>query len=109
MIKSFLEKLSGKIPLKKKRHKNWSKFRKVYLKTYPRCAVCGSYKKLEVHHIIPFHVMPELELDPSNLIVLCESKKYGINCHLLMGHLGNYKKYNLNVVFDVMQWREKLK
>ena len=75
MIKSFLEKLSGKIPAKQKRHKNWSKFRKVYLKTYPRCAVCGSYKKLEIHHIIPVHTLRidqlNLIFDPSNLCILC--------------------------------------
>lgn len=61
------------------------------------------------HHIKPFHLFPELELDTENLIPLCESKKYGINCHLFVGHLGNFKRYNEEVVTDAIIWNAKLK
>jgi len=56
--------------------------------------LCGGTKAVEVHHLIPFSIAPDLELDPHNLITLCERKKYGINCHLLVGHLGNYRRFN---------------
>jgi hypothetical protein len=39
-----------------------------------------------------------LELTPDNLITLCESKKYGITCHLFVGHRGNYRLFNPDVV-----------
>jgi len=70
--------------------------------------VCGGVKKIEVHHIIPFSQNPELELDPNNLITLCETKKYGINCHLLIGHCGNYRWSNPDVVQDANYWRLKI-
>jgi len=74
----------------------------------PRCEVCGSKKKVEVHHVIPFSLAPDLELEPSNFISLCENKKYGINCHLLLGHLGNYRRFNASVKADVMFFRMRL-
>lgn len=56
---------------------------------------CGNEKNLEVHHIQPFHLQPELELDQSNLITLCEA--IGADCHLRQGHLGNWKGCNPNI------------
>jgi hypothetical protein len=50
---------------------------------------------LQVHHILPFHLNPQLELDPSNLITLCMGK---LECHLIIGHGGDYKDYNPSVV-----------
>jgi len=90
------------------RSNQWHKVRAAYLKAHPACAVCGSTEKLEVHHIKPFSQNPELELDPNNLITLCEGKKYGVNCHLFFGHLGNYKKFNPNVRQDANEWNLKL-
>ena len=52
---------------------------------------------------------PELELEPTNLITLCECLSYGINCHLLVGHLGNYRNINNDAVIDVDTWNAKLK
>ena len=63
---------------------------------------------LEVHHIVPYHKNPNLELDSSNLITLCESKSYGIVCHRSVGHIGDYKKTNPNVVEDAAYWNKKL-
>lgn len=70
--------------------------------------MCGGKDKLEVHHIKPFHLHPELELDPSNLIVLCESGGGGLNCHLAIGHLGSYKSFNVDVVNDSATWKKKI-
>jgi 5-methylcytosine-specific restriction endonuclease McrA len=39
------------------------------------CEICGSIKKLQVHHILPRCSNPELNLDKDNLMVLCE------DCH----------------------------
>jgi hypothetical protein len=63
--------------------------------------------KLDVHHIRPFHLHPDLELEPSNLITLCEADKGGVNCHLFIGHLGNFKSFNVDVKADASYWREK--
>lgn len=65
--------------------------------------------KIEVHHIRPFHLHPDLELDPANLVTLCEADKGGANCHLLFGHLGNFKSFNVEVVSDASHWSEKIK
>jgi 5-methylcytosine-specific restriction protein A len=94
----------------KKRSSLWSKARKDFLAKNPNCAVCGASKgKLEVHHIKPFHLHPELELDPTNFITLCENKNDGVNCHLLFGHLGSFKSLNENVVSDAALWNKKIK
>ena len=91
-----------------KRSGRWPAVRAKHLKINPSCAVCGANKHLEVHHIKPFHAHPELELDPQNLITLCENNRNGVNCHLLFGHLGSYKSFNEAVVSDAAQWRAKI-
>ena len=93
----------------KKRSNQWPKVRKQHLSLSPACEVCGGTKKLEVHHKKPFHLHPELELDLSNLITLCENDKNGVNCHLLFGHLGSYRSLNPDVDSDVAIWRGKIK
>ncbi len=93
----------------KKRSSKWRKVRNAYKKKNPKCALCKGKVKVEIHHKKPFHLFPELELVKNNLISLCESGKYGITCHQLVGHLGNYKRYNPNVEIDVIIWNYKLK
>ena len=87
----------------------WPTLRKKILVRNPVCAVCGGNKKLEVHHIKPFHLHRSLELDPTNLIVLCENGNDGINCHLAFGHLGSFKSFNSNVIKDAKMWAKKIK
>lgn len=70
--------------------------------------MCGGEEKLEVHHIRPFHLHPDLELDPDNLITLCEAGHDGSNCHLLFGHLGNFKSFNVDVRADAAHMGEKI-
>ncbi len=95
-----------KKPLEHKRSSKWPEVRKVFLmgKT---CAVCGGKKKLEAHHKKPFHLHPDKELDPANLIALCEGNKE-VNCHLFVGHLGNFRGFNPEVEKDAGEWKEKL-
>jgi 5-methylcytosine-specific restriction enzyme A len=105
-----LDVAKGKIPANgPKRSNEWPKVRKEHLKNNPKCAICEGTQQLNVHHIKPFHLHPELELDPNNLITLCECASYGIICHLLVGHLGDYKNINPNSVEDANIWNKKLK
>ena len=82
----------------KTRSSKWPTVRAAHLKRQPACAACGCTSPVEVHHIRPFHLFPEMELDPANLITLCESKSH--NCHLLFGHCLNWRKYNPQVCPD---------
>ena len=82
----------------------WTKVRSEHLKNNPTCAACGRDKKLEVHHIKPYHKYPELELDLNNLITLCDDP-----CHFVFGHLMNYKSWNENVVSDCKEYNNKVK
>jgi 5-methylcytosine-specific restriction endonuclease McrA len=54
---------------------------------------------LNVHHKKPFHLFPQLELEPTNLITLCMES--GKDCHIKLGHGDNFKAYNPNVEEDV--------
>ena len=101
--------MQGKASLGEVRSPLWPKVRATHLKDNLKCAVCDGVAKLEVHHIIPFHVDPTKELDPLNLITLCESNGNGINCHLAFGHLGNYQGANTTVKKDAKAWNVKLK
>jgi 5-methylcytosine-specific restriction endonuclease McrA len=91
-----------------KRSSKWQTVRKHYIEKNNVCAICGSTEVLEVHHKKPFHLDPTLELDPNNLITLCESKKNGVTCHLWFGHLGDYHSFNENIEEDAKLWKEKL-
>jgi proline racemase len=109
MLTRITESLQGKVPLGTQRSSRWRKVRAEHLKNNPKCELCEGTKKLRVHHIKPFHLYPELELEPTNLITLCECLSYGINCHLLVGHLGNFRSINNDSVNDIATWNEKLK
>ena len=99
--------LKGKTTLTVPRSGKWHKIEKEHLEANPGCAVCGDTKSVQVHHIFPFHYCvalgrPDLELDPKNLISLCETnKKYSEqNHHLILGHYDDFKSSNLDVVKD---------
>lgn len=87
-----------------KRSDQWPKVKKKHLLLNPRCAACESRKNKVAHHIKPFHLFPELELDPENLVTLCNKGH-----HLLFGHLMDYMSYNMNVLTDVAIWNERIK
>jgi 5-methylcytosine-specific restriction endonuclease McrA len=87
------------------RSPQWSRVEKEHLLREPTCMACGTRKNLQVHHVKPFHLHPKLELDPNNLITLCEAK--GKDHHLLLGHLDEWKSYNSNVREDVKRFYHK--
>ena len=70
----------------------WANVRKEHIKMNPSCIACASTEKVEVHHIVPFHIDAVLELDDSNLLTMCRS------CHLVLGHLKDFKMNNTRVV-----------
>ena len=88
---------------KKLRSPYWDEVREEFLKTNSSCVACGSTKRLQVHHIKPFRSYPELELTESNLITLCMDEK---DCHLSLGHGGNFKCWNPNVIEDASTVRQ---
>lgn len=84
------------------RSSKWKYVRSEHIKNYPECAACGRKTGLDVHHIKPYHINPELELDPNNLITLCD--KY---CHFVFGHLMDWKSWNENVREDCDEFLQK--
>lgn len=89
------------------RSSSWHSLRDSIVKN-SRCAFCGSKVNLEVHHIKPVHLYPELELDRSNLMVLCDAEGKA-SCHWLFGHLCNYESYNPAVLDDAAVFAEKVR
>lgn len=90
----------------RERSPEWRRVAREHLLREPRCVVCG-YKgrHLQVHHIKPFHLHPHLELDPQNLITLCEAR--GREHHLLIGHLDAWDSYNEHVRADAKHFYRK--
>lgn len=89
------------------RSPRWRYVRKVHLGKNPYCANCGKKKRvgMQVHHIVPFRIDPSKELDPTNLLTLCNNPR----CHLDKGHLGYFKSWNPNVISDCAVWLDKYK
>ena len=63
--------------------KEWKETRQKILEFYgKKCMACGSIEKIQVDHIKPRSKYPELELDVTNLQVLCwECNKIKNNKH----------------------------
>lgn len=91
--------------IRQKRSSKWSRVQKEFLSKNPICAICGSSKKLNVHHKLPFHLYPELELEESNLVTLCMDTS---ECHLNL-HGDNFKKYcpNIDNYIKMLKNKEK--
>lgn len=83
----------------RERSPRWDAARKAWLKEHPECEVSGATKELEVHHVVPFHERPELELDPGNFMTL--ARPY----HFLVGHFCNWSKVNLDARKEAARWR----
>ena len=83
----------------------WPALEKNWLKVHPHCAACGTLDDVSVHHKRPFHLDPQLELDPMNLITLCEKHQ----CHLMVGHSGDWHAYNPHVEEDARSLARRIK
>lgn len=80
----------------------WRRARNLYISAHYECAMCGIRKKLEVHHVVPYHVSEKLRYDQSNLITLCRE------CHFRFGHGRNWHKSNPDVRNLCKQAQESL-
>lgn len=96
-----------KVPRGKLRSGEWPRVRREFLASHQECAACGGRNKLEAHHIKPFHLFPKLELEPKNLVALCEGNT-DVNCHLLFGHLLNFSSFNKTAARDAAAWAKKI-
>ena len=67
------------------------------------CAACARVGDLEAHHIVPYHMAPDHELDTDNLLALCR------DCHFYVGHLRDWSSYNRWVVQDAALLLERFK
>jgi 5-methylcytosine-specific restriction endonuclease McrA len=84
-----------------KRHTDWIRLEKAFLYKNPRCVICKSKQRLQVHHKIPLEIDRSKELELSNLVSLCE------RCHLFVGHLGLWNSWNPDVEKDIEIWKNK--
>lgn len=89
-----------------KRSSLWPALRYAHLLQYPACMVCGTKDKVVPHHIVPVHVCRALELEPSNLISLCEGTG---NHHLWVGHGGAWKAYVPTVAEDAAYFARRIR
>lgn len=105
---SFLLTAIGPSIFASRRSPWWPTARRLHLIRFPTCAACGNRKSVEVHHLKPFHDFPEFELDPENFLTLCEDGPGGMNCHLVIGHAGNWRLINPNARGDAERMRTML-
>jgi 5-methylcytosine-specific restriction enzyme A len=88
------------------RSPGWPKKEKEYKAVHPKCIACGTTKFCVVHHKLPFHVRPDLELKDENLRTMCETPSH--NCHLIFGHLLSWVHWNLHVDEDAALYLDHL-
>jgi len=81
-----------------------NKAKRLYIKDNRQCVLCGCTRNLEVHHIIPVSVCPELACEPLNFMTLCDTGNHGCHCHF--GHLGAFIRFNPRLQEYVMQSRK---
>jgi hypothetical protein len=70
----------------------WKNFRLRLIKErHPlRCRLCGDWKKVQLHHVLPVSIRPDLECERSNIVELCKLH------HFIIGHLSNWTNYNVH-------------
>lgn len=90
---------------KPKRSPKWPEVQRAFLVKHVSCEACNSTTRLQVHHKLPFHLRPELELDEGNLVVLCMGRNA---CHLLLGHGDDFRAYNPAIKLTLAGLRTKL-
>lgn len=103
LFRSLADRLAGKPAAPRSPH--WPAVRRAHLVREPACAACATRTQLAVHHVKPVHLYPELELDPANLLTLCEGP--GGGCHLHHGHLGAWVAWNPGVRADAKEYLHK--
>lgn len=85
------------------RSPRWPALRRRWLASNPACLACGAKDGVEVHHIFPVHVAPNLELDELNLATFCRPH------HLYLAHLGDWDSWNPTCLSDARRWLAKVR
>jgi hypothetical protein len=83
----------------------WKAKEEQWLELHPNCAACGGTRECVGHHKDPFHLHPEEELDPANLITLCNYH----GCHLAFGHNYDWHAHNPHVELDAARQLQRTK
>ena len=98
----------GAIEAEHPRSPKWPEVMHAFRAEHPNCVICGkggNDQEINIHHVRPYHLFPELELDPSNLITLCNHSLH----HLWFGHYGNFRLgYNLAIREDALEFAAKM-
>ena len=77
--------------------------KKIVLRDFPFCVMCGNTSHLHIHHIKTRRECPELAFDKKNLITLCRS------CHAhIKGSEKNWEKYFTRLICKGDELRETL-
>jgi len=84
------------------RSPKWAAFEKRFVRG-KACVCCGAKGPLTGHHVIPYHVRPDLELDEANIRPVCT----GVDCHLVIGHLKDFRLWNEDFDADAAAFLQK--
>lgn len=66
------------------------------------CLACGQRDGLSGHHVVPFHLRPDLELVEANVVPLCSDR-----CHIVFGHFNDFRLDNPAVRDDCAAYLTK--
>ena len=72
-----------------------------YRKAHPVCEWDECSDEIEVHHIQPVSVRPDLAADTNNMISLGAKR-----CHLCVGHAGNYRLHYISNIKEICKLRK---
>jgi 5-methylcytosine-specific restriction endonuclease McrA len=90
MVRRALSRLFGRKPVgpadDSARDPRFRSAEREFIRRNPVCAGCGG-SATTAHHVIPFHVRPDLEMDESNWAPVCP------DCHFVDGHARNWRKW----------------
>jgi len=73
-----------------------------YRSGHTECAWCGRSKRLDVHHVIPVSVAPEMAASETNMIMLCRKPQ----CHLIAGHSDSYRDRYVENIRELCEARK---
>lgn len=82
-----------------------TKAKRIHRRAFPECRGCDLRptfwrRNNDVHHIEPVHIAPERATDPTNFVTFCRA------CHYHIGHLQNWKDWNLQVLRMIYSIRQ---
>lgn len=83
---------------------HWHSVQQAFLKEHPDCEGCGRKGPHgnQVHHVVPYHVDPSMELDVTNLLTGCPA------CHFAVYHLNSWSRINPHARKDAADHRKKV-